>query len=227
MRSRSDKWERLRKLDPTLQLVPLEGDLEWFFGGEPDADISVDFFILCSEESNAPEAGLYLLTFLKDHPFTFMNSGWVKSVIGRIALEDEAVTKEFLKTYWRKGRTAASRTRAYRALEWVRGVHRLHWLKAQSWMQHFHKRPHSLREKESLRIDRALEKYLEREDCVRCKCLPDKYLKTIAATGLEQPNAPRSIVTDDALARCFGTSSSTLIHVRASIGKFKKKQRTI
>jgi hypothetical protein len=224
MRSHSAKWERLREIDPALHLVPLKDDLEWFFAGEPDGNISVEFFILCSDENNAADTGLHLLKFFKDHPFVFMCSGWVKPVIGRLALEDGDATRKFLKAYWSKGRTSTSKTQAYRALKWVDGVHRSHWLKASSWMQRFHRGSHPSKENDALLIDRALVKYVKRTDYTECKCLPAKYLNVIGLIALGHPDDPRSVLADEALARCFGTSSSTLTHVRASIKKIKKKK---
>jgi hypothetical protein len=85
-------------------------------------------------------------------------------------------------------------------------------------MQNFRKRSHSDREKDARFIVRALEKYRDRADHVRCACLPDKYLKQIAAPVLDHAaGSSSSKVYVDALAKCFKTSPSTLAHTRASV----------
>jgi hypothetical protein len=220
MRSLASEWERQRKSDVVLELVPLRDDLAWLLAGEPDPGISVNFFVLCAEETNATNLKRYLLEFSKDYPATFQLSGWVDAFIGRIILNDKDLGRAFIKEYWKQRRPAVSRTRAYRALALIEGKHRGHWLNATSWMQSFRKRSHPEEEKDAFFIKRALGKYLDRADCVRCACLPDELLKTIAATVLcYSPDASRSEVYVDALAKSFRISSSTLTHVRASIKK--------
>ena len=82
-------WERQRKNDPVLQLAPLRDDLEWLLAGQPDPEISMDFFVLCSYYSDVTKVGRYLQEFWKKHSFTFLHSGWVRAAVGRMVLEDE------------------------------------------------------------------------------------------------------------------------------------------
>jgi hypothetical protein len=226
MRSLLSEWERHRKADAALQLTPLRDDLDWLLAGEPDPDVSIDFWVLCTDETSAAEISRHLLNFSNNYLSTFLLSGWVDAFIGRIIVKDKDLGQAFIKEFWKKSRPAHGRVRAYQALVLVKGGHRDHWLNATSWMQNFRKRSHSDREKDLRFIGRALEKYLHRADYVRCACLPDKYLKQIAATVLDHPrDASRSKVCTDALAKVFRISPSTLTHVRADIKKWTRREQ--
>jgi hypothetical protein len=220
MRSLLSEWERQRKTEAALQLVPLRDDLEWFLAGGPDPDISVDFFVLCADAASAAEISSYLLEFSKNYPATFLLSGWVDAFIGRIIRDDKDLGQTFIKKYWKPRRPANSRNQAYQALALVKGKHRIHWLNAAFWMQNFRNRSHSDRQTDAVFIKRAVKKYRERPEYVHCECLPEEYLEQVAATVLDRHHdAPRSVVYAEALARSFGISLSTLDHVRARTNK--------
>jgi hypothetical protein len=129
MRSRLSEWEQQRKSDVALKLAPLQDDLEWLLAGEPDPDISVEFFVRCAEAS-ALEITCYLLNFSQKYLATFLLSGWVDALIGRIILTDKNLGETFIKEYWKQDRPANSRTQAYEAWACVKGKHRDHWLNA-------------------------------------------------------------------------------------------------
>jgi len=179
------EWERQRKIEPLLQLTPLRDNLEWLFAGSPDPEVSLVCFFLCVEETDTTEAGRHLLEFFKGYRSTFMNSGWVRAAVGRIALANKQAAQEFMEAYWRR-RSASRQNRTRQALDWVKGVHRKHWLNAHSWMQGFRKRQHSPQEKDERFINRAVESYGARAGLRSCTCLAVEHLKTIAATVLDQ-----------------------------------------
>jgi hypothetical protein len=137
MRSLLSEWERHRKADAALQLTPLRDDLDWLLAGEPDPDVSIDFWVLCTDETSAAEISRHLLNFSNNYLSTFLLSGWVDAFIGRIIVKDKDLGQAFIKEFWKKSRPAHGRVRAYQALVLVKGGHRDHWLNATSWMQNF------------------------------------------------------------------------------------------
>jgi len=213
------RWERLRKTDAVLQLAPMRDLLDWLLAGEPDPESSLDYFDLCSDQTDATEVGRYLLEFGKKHPFAFLHSGWVRAVVGRVVLEDENATRQFIKAYWKQARPAKSRDRAYQALRLVQGEHQRHWSSAASWMQNFRKQQHTPRESDSRFVGRAIEAYSRDKSQKPCNCVDNESLKKIAVTVLDNPEAPPSAVVDYALAKVAEISHGTLTHLRAKINR--------
>jgi hypothetical protein len=208
------EWKLLREKNPILQLSAIRDDLDWLLAGEPDPEISMDFFVYCSNATDAAGVGRYLQEFWKKHPFTFLNSGWVATFVGRVVLEDENATRQFLRVYRKKTRATSSRERGYRALKFLEAEHRKHWIRAVVWMRSFRAR------KDGSFVDRAVEAYCrEYKNQKPCGCLIQQNLETLAKTVLGHSDRPPSAIVDYALATLFQIGHGTLCHLRAEINK--------
>ncbi len=215
--SKHVEWESSRRENPILQLSAIRDNLEWLFAGEPDPEISMDFWALCSDATEAAAVGRYLEEFWEKHPSIFQQSGWVSTFAGRVLLEDKNATPHFVKAYWKQARPRKSRECAYRALRRIQGKHKGHWKRAASQIEDFRARNHTSKESDSRFAARAIEAYGRSNK--HCSCLTDSNLNAIAEAVLDHPKRPPSQVSDYALAKAFSISHGTLTHVRAEVAR--------
>ncbi len=220
------EWAQYERECPELQLSHIQGDaLTWLFAGEPDPVVSLAYWeVVCTKlsQGDAMDAVQRLLELIDRYPFTGMHSGWIRTVLGRIVLEDERAAQKFMKSYWAKARRALPRSTmaAYAALNLVKGEHRTHWLRAVNWMLNFHRRTHRRRESHTQFAERALNEYRNRPDPVQHTCLQDDGIKAIAIAVVDNPNLRSTELCDQALVElCPDTSRSTLSHLRGMINK--------
>lgn len=217
------KWEWRRANDPVLELTPLKDNLSWLMAGEPDPEISVKFWAHCAVENDVSKICEYLQKFMKEHRPTFVYSGWVRTVVGRVVLEDSDAAKKLIKAYWKKPRPTRSSENAYRALRRVQGRHQAHWLCAAQRMQEFRdawirqSRGKFRKDEDDNRfVSAASQAY---KDIRLCNCLGKRGLVIIADAVLDHPKAAASTIVDCALANLFRTSQGTLAHLRAQINR--------
>jgi hypothetical protein len=215
------KLQRYRRLYPELELDDIKGDdLSVLFAMGPDPALSLRYFrsVSASMSSGKPrDAGKQLIDLLTNQPHTFRGSGWVKTAVGRLVLENEAVAKEFLKQYWSETRKKPpkARTAAFEALAQTEAPHRQHWLAATRWMKGFREREDKPKEADWRFVERAVKAYRNRGVVPQHSCLPDNALKAIATTVIEDSGCQVHVLTDRALARLHAISPSTLAHLRA------------
>ena len=106
----------------------------------PNPVLSLKYFraVSSSMASGKPRDAIKQVIALYRRNFlTFRGSGWVTTVAGRLVLDDETTSKEFVKLYWREARKPPPKSRisALEALGLTQGDHRKHWLAATRWMR--------------------------------------------------------------------------------------------
>jgi hypothetical protein len=219
-------WEMYRKDFPELKLSPVLGDdLSLLLSGNPDPRLSLKYWKLVQKslrDSEPEKAAKQLLGLLKHHLDTFRSSGWTKTSVAKIVLEyDVVVAQKFVKSYWKEVQYVPSRSReaALKAISWLDGDHRKHWLTAAGKITRLYKDNPKPKEPDRVFAARATVWYIESGAKNCTECLSIDILDLIAQTVFQYPKESSGYIADYALAELFNTSHSTLIHLRAELKK--------
>jgi hypothetical protein len=219
----TNPWEAYRKAFPELKLRPIPGDqLSLLVSGYPNPKLSLKYWKLTQQSFRdwKPEkVAEQLLELLKQHRETFMSSGWVRNAVAEIVLAYDVVAQGFVNSYWKEVRyvRAPSREAALDALSWLQGDHRNHWLSAVNKIKWFYKDNPKPKEPGYKFAARANVWYIETQASKCADCLNVDALEVLATEVSKHPAKPSGYVADCAAAVLFGSSLSTLIHLRAEL----------